>query len=113
MLGLFRRILEAIKPQQQLSSKKLPETSNVQRIRDAARRIEKIKAICDLGKMHARAMRDSSLEPALLASERRNYETYKHDAILWASRLTDKTLRDSTLRLIIDLCAYGEGRQRG
>ena len=52
-------------------------------------------------------MRDSSLEPDLLAREQRNYEMYKHDAILSAGRLTDKTLRDSSLRLVIDLCLYG------
>jgi hypothetical protein len=94
---LFQRILEAIEPQQQLSGKDPLKTGNVKRI----------KVICDLGKMHARAMRDSSLEPTLLASERKNYETYKRDAILSANRLTDNTLRDSTLRLIIDLCVYG------
>ena len=92
MFGLFRRILEAVKPQGQTPSQEAAKTTSVQGIRDAARRIEKIKAICDLGKMHARAMRDSSLEPDLLASEQRNYEMYKHDAILLAGRLTDKTL---------------------
>jgi hypothetical protein len=107
MFRLFQRILEAIEPQQQLSGKDPLKTGNVKRIRDGAKRIENIKAICDLGKMHARAMRDSSLEPTLLASERKNYETYKRDAILSASRPTDNSLRDSTLRLIIDLCVYG------
>ncbi|MGC1353050.1 MAG: hypothetical protein WA858_25250 [Xanthobacteraceae bacterium] len=106
MFGLFRRILEAVTPQQQ-KRQEAAKTTNDQGIRDAARRIEKIKAICDLGKMHARAMRDSSLEPDLLASEQRNYEMYKHDAILSAGRLTDKTLRDSSLRLVINLCVYG------
>jgi hypothetical protein len=107
MFGLFRRILEAVKPQQQTRWQEAAKSTNVQGIRDSARRIEKIRAICDLGKMHARAMRDSSLKPTLLASEQRNYEMYKHDAILSAGRLTDKTLRDSSLRLVIDLCVYG------
>jgi hypothetical protein len=49
----------------------------------SASRAERIKATCDLGRMHARSMRDHSLAPELAASERKSYELYKRDAIAW------------------------------
>jgi hypothetical protein len=44
MFGLFRRILEAVTPQQQ-KRQEAAKTTNDQGIRDAARRIEKIKRL--------------------------------------------------------------------
>ena len=94
MVGLFSRVLEAVKPQQQTRREEDAKTKNVTRIRNAAKKIEKVKTICDLGKMHARSMRDNSLDPDVLASERKNYEMYKHDAIVVMGSLRDTTLRE-------------------
>ena len=73
----------------------------------SASRAERIKATCDLGRMHARSMRDRSLAPELAASERKSYELYKRDAIALARRVTDPVLRDHALGHLIDLCIDG------
>ena len=106
MAGLFSRISKAVK-QKPIQHQEAAKTKSDRRIRDAARKIENIAAMCEMGKMHARGMCDNSLDPGLLASERKNYEMYKHDAIVSARRLSDPTVRDSSLRLVIDLCIHG------
>jgi hypothetical protein len=101
MVGLFSRIPKAVRLQEEAA-----KTKGDRRIRSETRKIEDIATICELGKMHARAMRDNSLDAGLLA-ERKNYEMYKHDAIVSARRLREPTLRDFSLRHIIDLCMCG------
>src|SRR4029077_19909253 len=73
----------------------------------SASRAERIKATCDLGRMHARSMRDRSLAPELAASERKSYELYKRDAIALARRVMDPVLRDHAVGHLIDLCMDG------
>ena len=73
----------------------------------SASRVERIKATCDLGRMHARSMRDRSLAPELAASERKSYELYKRDAIALARRVTDPVSRDHAVGHLIDLCMDG------
>ena len=73
----------------------------------SASRAERIKATCDLGRMHARSMHDHSLAPELAASERKSYELYKRDAIALARRVTDPVSRDHAVGHLIDLCMGG------
>ena len=73
----------------------------------SASRAERIKATCDLGRMHARSMRDHSLAPELAANERQSYELYKRDAIALARRVTDPVSRDHAVSHLIDLCMDG------
>ena len=73
----------------------------------SASRAERIKATCDLGRMHAKSMRDRSLAPELAACERKSYELYKRDAIALVRRITDPFLRDHALGHLIDLCMDG------
>ena len=75
--------------------------------RRSASRVEKVKATCDLGRMHARSMCDRSLAPELAASERKSYELYKRDAIALARRVTDPVLRDHAIGHLVDLCIDG------
>ena len=73
----------------------------------SASRVERIKATCDLGRMHARSMRDRSLAPELAASESKSYELYKRDAIALARRVTDRVSRDHAVGHLIDLWIHG------
>ena len=65
--------------------------------RRSASRVEKVKATCDLGRMHARSMCDRSLAPELAANERKCYQLYKRDAIALARRVADPALRDRAI----------------
>ena len=75
--------------------------------RRSASRVERVKAACDLGRMHARSMCDRSLAPELAASERKSYELYKRDAIALARRVKDPVLRDHSIGHLVDLCIDG------
>jgi hypothetical protein len=75
--------------------------------RRSASRVERVKATCDLGRMHTRSMRDHSLAPEVAANERKDYELYKRDAIALTRRITDPVLRDRTIGHLIDLCKDG------
>jgi hypothetical protein len=72
--------------------------------RRSASRVERVKATCDLGRMHTRSMRDRSLAPELAANERKSYELYKRDAIALTRRVTDPALRDRAIGHLVDLC---------
>jgi hypothetical protein len=75
--------------------------------RRSASRVERVKATCDLGRMHTRSMRDRSLAPELAANERKGYELYKRDAIALTRRVTDPVLRDRAIGHLIELCIDG------
>jgi len=75
--------------------------------RRSASRVERVKAACELGRMHARSMCDRSLAPELAASERKSYELYKRDAIALARRVADPVLRDHAIGHLVDLCIDG------
>jgi hypothetical protein len=75
--------------------------------RGSASRVERVKAACDFGRMHARSMCDRSLAPELAISERKSYELYKRDAIALARRITDPVLRDRAIGHLIELCIDG------
>ena len=75
--------------------------------------VERIKATCDLGRMHARSMYDRSLAPELAANERKCYQLYKHDAIALARRVADPALRDRAVGYIVDLCIEGGDEEEG
>jgi hypothetical protein len=114
MLKLLRRAKDAFHLQRRHQQRDAGSNTDQRRTRTEASRVEKIKAICDLGKMHARSMRDSCLDPELLRSERKNYEMYMREAIASARRVTDPVLRDRSVGHIIDLCMDGgeEGQAR-
>jgi len=75
--------------------------------RRSVSRAERAKVTCDLGRMHARSMRDRSLAPEFAANERKGYELYKRDAIALARRVTDPVLRDYAIGHLVDLCMDG------
>ena len=84
-----------------------PSTTDERKTDKGASRAERIKAICDLGKVHARSLGDSSLDPELLAHERENYERYKREAMARTRQVIDPVLRDRSIGHIIDLCMDG------
>jgi len=114
MLKLLRRAKDAFHLQRRHQQRDAGSNTDQRRTRTEASRVEKIIAICDLGKMHARSMRDSCLDPELLRSERKKYEMYMREAIASARRVTDPVLRDRSVGHIIDLCMDGgeEGQAR-
>jgi hypothetical protein len=107
MFEVFKTGKESTRRHQESQNETSANAEDASRTHQERSRVEKIKEICDLGRIHSKAMRDSSLEPAVLANERKNYEMYKHDAICSARRVSDAGLRDFSLSLIIDLCLDG------
>ena len=114
MLKLLRRAKDAFHLQRRHQQRDAGSNTDQRRTRTDASRVEKIKEICVLGKMHARSMRDGSLDPELLVHERKNYEMYMREAIASARRINDPVLSDRSVGYIIDLCMDGEeeGRAR-
>jgi hypothetical protein len=110
MFKLFRKVKDAFHLRQQSHNRQLravASTNDARRMRRAARRAEEIRSFCELGRMHARSMRDSSLDPELAAHERKGYELYKRDALALTRRVKDPVLRDCSVGHIIDLCLDG------
>lgn len=110
MLKLFRRVRDAFHLRQRSRNRQLSDivsTNDARRMRKATRKAEEIRSICELGRMHARSTRDSSLDPELVANERKSYEVYKREAMALARRVTDPFLRDRSISHIIDLCFDG------
>lgn len=107
MIKLFKRAKDAFHWQRGHQQRDATSTTDERRNRTAASRAGKIKAVCDLGKIHALSMRDGSLDPKLLAHERKNYEVYMREAIALARRVTDPVQRDRSIGHIIDLCIDG------
>jgi hypothetical protein len=106
MFKLFRRAKDAFRLQQG-RQRDAASITDERRNRTAASRVEKIKAICDLGKIHAISMCDGSLDPQLLADERKSYEVYMREAVALVRRVTDPVQRDRSVGHIIDLCMDG------
>ena len=110
MLKLFRRVRDAFDTPERSRDRQpsdVASTNDARRMRKATRRAEEIRSICELGRMHARSMRDSSLDPELVTNERKSYDAYKRDAMELARRVTDPVLRDRSVSHIIDLCFDG------
>jgi hypothetical protein len=107
MIKLFRRAKDAFHWQWGHQQRDAASTTDERRTHVEASRVEKIKAICDLGKIHAISLRDGSLDPKLLADERKSYEVYMREAIGLVRRVTDPVLRDRSVGHIIDLCIDG------
>ena len=114
MFKLFRRAKDAFHSQRAHQQRDAANTPDERRTRAEASRAEKIKAICDLGKIHAISMCDGSLVPQLLADERKSYEMYMREAVALVRRVTDPVQRDRSVGHIIDLCMDGgeEGQAR-
>ena len=114
MLKLFRRVKDYFHLKQGDQRGDAASTRDERRTRREASRAKEIEAICELGKMHARTMRDGSLDPELLVHERKNYDMYMREAVASARRITDPSLRDRSVGRIIDLCMDGgdEGQAR-
>ena len=108
MFKLLRRAKDAFRSQRAHQQRDAANTRDERRTRAEASRAEKIKAICDLGKIHAISLRDGSLDPQLLANERKSYEMYMREAVALVRRVTDPVLRDRSIGHIIDLCIDGE-----
>jgi hypothetical protein len=105
MFKLFKMAKDAFLLQLGYQQRDAASNTDQRRTRTEASRVEKIKAICALGKMHARSMRDGCLgHPELLGTERKSYEMYKREATASARRVTDPVLRDRSVGHIIDLC---------
>ena len=107
MVELFRRAKDAFHLRWGHQQRDAASTTDERRTRTGTSRAEKIKEICDLGKIHTISMRDGSLDPKRLANERKNYEMYMREAIALARRVTDPVLRDRSVGHIIDLCIDG------
>ena len=90
MLKLFRRVRDAFDTPERSRDRQpsdVASTNDARRMRKATRRAEEIRSICELGRMHARSMRDSSLDPELVTNERKSYDAYKRDAMELARRV--------------------------
>jgi hypothetical protein len=107
MIKLFRRAKDAFQLQRGHGQRDAASNTDERRTRTGASRAEKIKEICDLGKIHTISMRDGSLDPKRLANERKNYEIYMREAVALLRRVTDPVLRDRSVGHIIDLCIDG------
>ena len=107
MIELFRRAKNAFHLQWGHQQRDAVSATDERRTRTGTSRAEKIKTICDLGKIHTISMRDGSLDPKRLANERKNYEMYMREAVALVRRVTDPVLRDRSVSHIIDLCING------
>jgi hypothetical protein len=107
MIKLFRRAKDAFHLQQGQEQGDAASNTDERKTRTGASRAEKIKTICDLGKIHTISMRDGSLDPKRSANERKNYEMYMREAVALLRRVTDPVLRDRSVGHIIDLCIDG------
>ena len=107
MIQLFRRAKKAFHLRWGHQQRDAANTRDERRTRAEASRAEKIKAICELGKIHTISMRDDSLDLKRLANERKNYEIYMREAVALLRRVTDPVLRDRSVGHIIDLCIDG------
>jgi hypothetical protein len=107
MLKLFRRVKDSLHLEKCHQRRDAGGTKVERRTRRGASRAKEIEEICELGKMHAKSMRDGTLEPALSANERKNYDMYMREAIASARRVTDPALRDRSVGHIVDLCMVG------
>jgi hypothetical protein len=107
MIKLFRRAKNAFHLQWCQQQRDAVSATDERRTRTGTSRAEKIKTICDLGKIHTISMRDGSLDPKRLANERKNYEMYMREAVALVRRVTDPVLRDRSVSHIIDLCING------
>jgi hypothetical protein len=112
MLKLLRRAKDAFHVRRRHQQGDAASNSDQRRTRTESSRVEKIKAICVLGKMHARSLRDGCLDPKLLSSERKNYEMYMREATASACRVMDPVLRDRSVGHIIGLCMDGGEEDR-
>jgi hypothetical protein len=107
MIKLFRRAKDTLHLHWGHQHRVAASTTDERRTRSGASRAEKIKTICNLGKIHTISMRDGSLDPKRLANERKNYEMYRREAVALLRRVTDPVLRDRSVGHIIDLCIDG------
>jgi hypothetical protein len=107
MIKLFRRAKDTFHLRWGQQQRDAVSATDERKTRTGTSRAEKIKTICDLGKIHTISMRDGSLDPKRLANERKNYEMYMREAVALVRRVTDPVLRDRSVGHIIDLCIDG------
>jgi hypothetical protein len=103
MLEIFRKVLFRFGSR----SRHVATLEDRKSHRRSANSVERVKATCNLGRMHARSMYDRSLAPELTANERKCYQLYKHDAIALARRVADPALRDHAIGHLVELCMDG------